>query len=103
VGERFLYRLSISPHRQRFILKGARLFELWIGDAHRPTRDIDFLSSGSPHIQDLIPIFADICSQQVPQPDGVIFPLDRISAEPAREDQDYQGASFKLTALLGNA
>ena len=27
--ERFLYRLGISKHRERFILKGATLFALW--------------------------------------------------------------------------
>ena len=27
--ERFLYRLSVSPYRDRFILKGALLFRVW--------------------------------------------------------------------------
>ena len=40
--ERFLYRLSISAHRERFLLKGALLFDLWFDEPHRPTRDADF-------------------------------------------------------------
>ena len=39
--ERRLYRLSRSPHRERFILKGAMLLTAWGGGvAQRVTRDI---------------------------------------------------------------
>ena len=41
--ERFLYRLGRSPHRDRFILKGAMLFGLWGGSIYRPTRDLDLI------------------------------------------------------------
>jgi hypothetical protein len=41
--ERLLYRLSASPHRNRFILKGAMLFVTWVADPFRPTRDLDLL------------------------------------------------------------
>ena len=41
--ERLLYRLSISPHHDQFLLKGALLFALWFDAPHRPTRDADFL------------------------------------------------------------
>ena len=33
--ERLLYRLSQSPYADRFVLKGAQLFALWSGTAHR--------------------------------------------------------------------
>ena len=36
---RLLYRLSVSAHRDRFILKGAMLFVTWVADPFRPTRD----------------------------------------------------------------
>jgi hypothetical protein len=39
--ERFLYRLSCSPHADRFVLKGALLSLAWLGAALRPTRDAD--------------------------------------------------------------
>ena len=44
--ERFLYRLSKSTHRDRFILKGAVLFAARIGEQYRPTRDLDLLGTG---------------------------------------------------------
>jgi Nucleotidyl transferase AbiEii toxin, Type IV TA system len=44
--ERFLYRLSISPHRDSFVLKGARLMQLWTSETYRPTRDLDLLGRG---------------------------------------------------------
>ena len=30
--ERFLYRLSVSKHREHFVLKGAMLFVVWVAD-----------------------------------------------------------------------
>ena len=43
--ERFIYRLSKSPHADRFILKGALMFSVWSGPASRPTMDIDLLGN----------------------------------------------------------
>jgi hypothetical protein len=34
-AERFLYRLGRSPHRARFVLKGAMLFALWTRSVYR--------------------------------------------------------------------
>lgn len=34
-NERLLYRLSVSEHAERFVLKGATLFTLWGGEPHR--------------------------------------------------------------------
>ena len=41
--EHFLYRLSVSDHREHFLLKGALLFDLWFDVPLRATRDIDLL------------------------------------------------------------
>ena len=41
--ERILYRLTLSPHADRFVLKGALLFTLWYDMPHRATRDADLL------------------------------------------------------------
>ncbi len=35
--ERLLYRISVSPHSNTFLLKGALLFDLWFDIPHRPT------------------------------------------------------------------
>lgn len=37
--ERLLFRLSQSPHADRFLLKGALLLLVWLGETIRPTRD----------------------------------------------------------------
>ena len=41
--ERFLYRLSLSHHANRFILKGALMLRIWQAPEIRPTMDIDLL------------------------------------------------------------
>lgn len=46
--ERLLYRLTQSPQAGQFVLKGAVLFQLWTGQPHRPTRDLDLLGQGTP-------------------------------------------------------
>lgn len=43
--ERFLYRLSQSPDRANFVLKGGLLLRVWGAPHSRPTRDIDLLAS----------------------------------------------------------
>ena len=41
--ERFLYRLSKSPHGEKFVLKGALMLAIWEVSLTRPTKDIDLL------------------------------------------------------------
>ena len=55
--ERFLYRLSISAWRDRFLLKGAFLFFVWEETPHRPTRDVDLLAFGDDDPAQLLDIF----------------------------------------------
>jgi hypothetical protein len=43
VLERFLYRLSASPHRDRLVLKGGLLLSAF--GQRRPTRDFDLLAN----------------------------------------------------------
>ena len=45
--ERLLHRLSLSPHRERFVLKGAMLLAAWFDEPHRATRDLDLLGFGN--------------------------------------------------------
>ncbi len=55
--ERLLYRLSQSPYRNHFILKGAMLFQIWSGQFHRSTRDLDLLGKGTLSPQNFKNIF----------------------------------------------
>ena len=42
--ERTIYRLSLSPYADNFILKGGMLLYAILGNDARATRDIDFLA-----------------------------------------------------------
>jgi Nucleotidyl transferase AbiEii toxin, Type IV TA system len=44
--KRLLYRLGASRYAERFLLKGALLFDLWFDNPHRPTRDADLPGFG---------------------------------------------------------
>ena len=69
--ERLLYRLSTTPHRDRFVLKGAMLMTAWFDDPHRPTRDVDFLGHGDPAPESMLSVFREICA--IEENDGITF------------------------------
>ncbi len=100
--ERLLYRVSQSAHRDAFILKGAMLFELWMGRAHRTTKDLDLLGSGSADIPRLEAIFRELCMLPV-DPDGLAFFPESVKGTEIREDSLYQGVRVTLLARLGVA
>ncbi len=100
--ERLLYRLTQSPQAGQFVLKGAMLFQLWTGQPHRPTRDLDLLGQGTPSTDRLREAFQDICSLPVVD-DGLVFRADAVRAEQIKEDDEYQGIRLRIEARLGNA
>jgi hypothetical protein len=70
VLERFLYRLSVSPHRDRLILKGGLL--LGALDQRRPTRDADLLATAVANdIDTITALVGDIAMTDID--DGVVF------------------------------
>jgi hypothetical protein len=99
--ERFLYRLSISEHRNQFLLKGALLFDLWFDVPLRPTRDIDLLGFQLPDASYLLKTFEDLCDIQVE--DGVTFDRASIRAEEIRKEANYSGIRVILAAYLDGA
>lgn len=101
-NERFLYRLSRSAHRDRFILKGATLFTLWGDEPHRPTRDMDFLATGQNSITSILPTFRDICQTAVEE-DGILFPPESVTAQERRDEETYPGFHIELLGILGSA
>lgn len=101
-SERFLYRLSMSRHREMFILKGAMLLQLWSGDLHRPTRDVDLEGLGDRRPAALHKIFREICDAAVDD-DGLTFDANSVVAEPIRGEWEYSGTRIKLRASLDSA
>ena len=100
--ERLLYRLSISPHNDRFILKGASLFLVWMGQNYRVTRDADFLGFGSPDLNRLAEIFSEICNVDC-DTDGMVYKADTLRVEEIREGQEYNGVRVTLVGFLNTA
>lgn len=99
--ERFLYRLSQSPHVDRFLLKGALLFTLWYDMPHRPTRDADLLGFGPSDLQSIGQTFRDIASIKVD--DGISFDPESVTAEDIRKNAGYAGARVVITGDLAKA
>jgi len=100
--ERLLYRISQSEHRETFILKGALLFDLWINERHRPTRDADFLAYGENALTRFEAIFRELCTQPV-EDDGLIFDPSSVQAIRIKEDADYEGVRVTFIGTLSNA
>ncbi len=100
--ERFLYRLSQSEHQDKFVLKGAMLFTLWLPDRpmHRATKDLDLLGYGDPTTESVIHRFQEIIETSA-EDDGLAF--HQIRTEPIRPDEEYGGIRVVLKALLGSA
>ena len=99
--ERLLHRLSLSPHRERFVLKGAMLLATWFDEPHRATRDVDLLGFGDAAEDALLGTFREIMAIEVD--DGVSFDLKGLKIEAIREEVEYGGSRLRTTAALAGA
>ena len=99
--ERLLFRLSQSPHAERFVLKGAMLMMSWFDDPHRGTRDLDLLGFGDPSEGAMAAAFRDVMSQDLN--DGVVFAPDALRIDRIREELDYGGLRLRGIASVGGA
>jgi predicted nucleotidyltransferase component of viral defense system len=99
--ERLIYRLSVSPYRDRFVLKGGMLVTVWAINDNRTTRDADFLGFGELDEDKLKAAFTEIMRRDAD--DGLIFDTANLTASAIREDQIYGGVRLKTVALLENA
>lgn len=97
--ERWLYRVSVSPYADQFILKGGLLLAAF--DARRPTRDADLLGRMDNDEQALADQIGEIA--RVPVDDGLEFAVDQIRASIIREDDLYSGLRVTMPAILGKA
>ena len=97
--ERLLFRISQSQYVDKFILKGAVLFQLWSEQPHRPTRDVDLLGYGESSPERISVILTELCELEV-EDDGLVFDTSSITAEAIKEDAEYEGIRAKLRAHL---
>jgi len=98
--ERFLYRLSISPFRENFILKGALLLLPYNLPVTRPTKDVDFLGKG---FQNDPVVIQNIVKQIVslPAEDGIDFETDNVTTESITEEDEYNGVRCNVSGNVG--
>jgi hypothetical protein len=89
--ERFLFRLSRSRYRDRFVLKGATLIQAWGASRHRATRDLDLLGHGDNDPAAVAAVVRSICRTPV-EDDGLVFDTGAISAGLIREERDPRPA-----------
>jgi hypothetical protein len=99
--ERFLYRLSQSAVRDRFVLKGAMLLRLWADRPYRATRDLDFLRRGVAALDSIRADLETICGANV-TPDGVAFDARSIRLEAIRREDEYAGTRARMFATCGS-
>ena len=102
VQERFLYRLSVSPHNSKFVLKGALLLLSYHIPRFRPTKDIDFLGMGMANdLGEVRTILQEIA--RVPYNDAVSFEAEEVTVEGITEHAQYRGVRARIPATIGGA
>lgn len=98
--ERFLYRLSRSELRERFVLKGAMLLRLWADQPYRATADLDLLSRGNNAPDAVAKDIATVCATEV-EDDAVSFDMTTIDVEAIRAEEEYSSVRVMFDARLG--
>jgi hypothetical protein len=98
--EGFLDRLAGSLYADNLVLKGGVLLAAY--DARRPTRDVDlqgrWMSNDVNRIQQMV---REIAAHDLS--DGLVFDVDRATAETIRDGDIYSGVRVNLTGQLSAA
>lgn len=93
--EKFINRLSVSPYKDHFILKGGLLIASMLGITQRTTMDMDTTLKNFPMNRKSIEnIMCDLCNQCID--DGVSFTY--IDSKPIREKDTYENYRVSLLA-----
>lgn len=93
--ERLLERISLSPYKNNFILKGGFLISAIVGLDTRATMDLDTTMKGITLTHDSIrKIFEEICAVQID--DNIQFEM--VGTSDIRETDDYPGIRVALKA-----
>ena len=97
--DRFLERLSLSPYRDFFILKGGMLISGMVGIAARATQDLDATVKGLPlTLEHMRQVMEEIAATDVG--DQITFSVS--SAGAIMEDAEYEGVRIGMRAQLQN-
>jgi hypothetical protein len=102
VLERFLARLAISGHREKFVLKGGMLLAAL--SARRPTVDTDLLGTHlSNQTDEVLTRVVEIASTPMSPDDGVAFLTDTARPRIIREGDLYSGVRVTMAATIAEA
>ena len=100
VLERFLYRLSISVHRDRLVLKGGMLLAVF--EERRPTRDVDLLGMAIANdVESVAALVTEITAIEVD--DGVVFRPEQLTTQTIREQDVYAAVRVTMPATVATA
>jgi hypothetical protein len=100
--ERFIYRLSKSPYKNRFILKGALMLVVWNLTDTRTTRDNDFLGITDNNVANVTNIIKEVCEIECSD-DAAIFIADSVACESIQEQNEYHGIRVRFYGELAKA
>lgn len=96
--ERFLERISVSPYRDHFIIKGGILVTSLIGVTLRSTMDIDAsIKNEELSEEHLLRMLTEISA--IDLDDGITFRVKR--AEQIMDEMEYPGIRVAMEAALG--
>jgi predicted nucleotidyltransferase component of viral defense system len=100
VLERFLFRLSVSAHRDRLILKGGMLLSAF--GQRRPTRDIDLLAKTTSNEPEAVAaLIREIAAVEVD--DGAVYETGQTSTRMIREQDLYAAVRVAVPARIDRA
>ncbi|MBR2785929.1 MAG: nucleotidyl transferase AbiEii/AbiGii toxin family protein [Clostridia bacterium] len=98
--ERLLERISVSPYKDNFILKGGMLISAILGMSSRSTMDMDTTVKGFElTAENAGKILSEICDIKLE--DDITFKMNKI--ELIREDDDYNGYRATFEAKFKNS
>jgi len=98
--ERLIYRMSKTPYRQNFYLKGGALMYAHERFAARPTLDIDFLGNNiSNNGERIAAAFREICSFPC-EDDGVKYDVEHITSKNITVLKDYHGVRLSIPVSM---
>ncbi len=101
VVERWLARLSASPYRGQFILKGGMLLAAF--DARRPTADMDALARDFANDEaTVVSRVVAVAAYAVPE-DGVHFRPQTVTSRVIRGEDLYSGVRVAMDCALASA
>lgn len=98
--ERFLYRLSKTPHANDFILKGGLMFYGLEIPMRRITRDIDFLGTAENMQKDILSMFHTALAFSVPD-DGIVFDPKTLRLSQTQAEANQRGIRITFIGYLG--